>query len=310
MHMTEELLRPGDGRFFRGNLHCHSDRSDGHLPPRDVAAAYRQAGCDFLMLSDHFEERYGWRVTDTRDLRAAGFTTIVGAELSSGDWRDRTALWVAAAGLPLDFGPPPADDPAQAIRRAHDSGAFVVLLHPGLNNLSPEWILRLPELDGVDAVEIFNHSIAISSHGSPDGGYMADALLERGRRILLNAGDDAHFSHPRDRFGAWIEVWAEALDPEALLASLKAGTYYSTQGPQIEHLERDNSRLRVATSPANAIALGGGGDRWLDGASNFDAAGGLVSDAEFDLTAFIGSYCRVTVTDPDGRRAWSNPVWA
>jgi hypothetical protein len=307
--MTEELLRPGEGRFFRGNLHCHSDRSDRHRAPREVVAAYREAGYDFLMLSDHFEERYGWRVTDTRHLRVGDFATILGAELSSGDWRDRNALWVAAAGLPLDFDPPPADDPAEAIRRAHALGAFVVLLHPGLNNLSPEMIERRPEFTALDAVEVFNHNIAVSSHASPDGGYMADALLEHGRRTLLNAGDDAHFSHPRDRFGAWIEVWASELEPEALLAALSAGTYSSTQGPRIEHLERDDSRLRVATSPANAIALGGGGDRWLDGLSAFDERGGLVSEAEFELTAFNGSYCRVTVIDADGRRAWSNPVW-
>jgi hypothetical protein len=248
--MTEELLRPSGGRFFRGNLHCHSDRSDGHRAPREVVAAYREAGYDFLMLSDHFEERYGWRVTDTRDLRVGDFTTILGAELSSGDWRDRNALWVAAAGLPLDFDPPPADDPAEAIRRADAVGAFVVLLHPGLNNLPPEMIERRPEFDAVDAVEVFNHNIAVSSHASPDGGYMAD-----------------------------------------------------------EHLERDDSRLHVATSPANAIALGGGGDRWLDGPSAIDERGGLATEAEFELAAFTGSYCRVTVIDADGRRAWSNPVW-
>ena len=54
-----DLLRNGDGRFWRGNLHCHSNRSDGHSAPERVVAAYRDAGYDFLALSDHFEERYG-----------------------------------------------------------------------------------------------------------------------------------------------------------------------------------------------------------------------------------------------------------
>ncbi len=47
---------------------------------------------------------------------------------------------------------------------------------------------------------------------------------------LVIAGDDAHFGHPLDRFGGWVEVHSEGLDPEALLGSLKAGRYYSTQG--------------------------------------------------------------------------------
>jgi predicted metal-dependent phosphoesterase TrpH len=46
------------GRFFRGNLHCHSSRSDGLLGPEELVAAYRDAGYDFLCLSDHFEEEY------------------------------------------------------------------------------------------------------------------------------------------------------------------------------------------------------------------------------------------------------------
>jgi hypothetical protein len=40
-----------------------------------------------------------------------------------------------------------------------------------------------------------------------------------------------------------------------------------------------------------------------------DENGGLVSEGEFQLAAFRGSYCRVTVIDADGRRAWSNPIW-
>ena len=85
--------------------------------------------------------------------------------------------------------------------------------------------------------------------------------------------------------------------------------YYSTQGPRIERLELDGDSLHVSTSPVHAIALGGAGDRWLDGSSVFDESGGLVSEASFDVSPFRGSYCRVTVVDADGRRAWSNPVW-
>jgi hypothetical protein len=307
--VAQDLLRSGEGRFWRGNLHCHSDRSDGHCGPQEVAGAYRDAGYDFIALSDHFEERYGWRITDTRDLRASDFTTILGAELSSGPWSERTTYWVSAVGLPLDFDAPPAGDPAEAIGRAHDAGAFVVLLHPGLNNLPLDATEGLPGFDAVDAVEIYNHNTFGSIPDRAHGEYMVDGLLERGRRILINAGDDSHFAFPADRFGGWVEIWAEALDPPALLTSLKSGSYYSTQGPQIERMELDGERLRVSTSPAHAIALGGAGDRWLDATSVLDENGGLVSEGEFELAAFRGSYCRVTVIDADGRRAWSNPIW-
>ncbi len=308
--MAHDLLKDGEGRFFRGNLHCHSNRSDGLREPEEVVGAYRDAGYDFVCLSDHFEAEYGWRITDTRSLRDEGFTTIVGAELRSSPWTERHTYWVTAAGLPVDYGAPPADDHAEAIRRARDVGAFVVMLHPGLNNLPLEAADRLPGLDAVHAVEVYNHNCAMAA--LPDranGAYMLDGLLEKGYRLLVNAGDDAHFGHPLDRFGGWVEVHSERLDPDALLESLKAGRYYSTQGPSFRELLVDGERLRVQTSEAYAISLTGGGDRWQSGSERHGDVGAPIAEADFDLTPFRGSYCRVTVVDSAGRRAWSNPVW-
>ena len=307
--MAQDLLRDGEGRFFRGNLHCHSNLSDGQTSPEDVASAYRDAGYDFLCLSDHFEAEYGWRITDTRHLRDKDFTTILGAELSSAPWDDRDCYWVTAAGLPVNFEAPPADHHASAITKAREAGAFVVMLHPGLNNLPLAAAGRLPALDAVHAVEIYNHNGAMAA--IPDraiGAYMLDGLLENGRRLLVNAGDDAHFGHPSDRFGGWIEVHAECLDPDLLLASMKAGRYYSTQGPTIREQVIDSDRLLVKTSEAYAINVTTGGDRWQSGDERHDM-NGRISEAEFDLTPYRGSYCRVIVVDADGKRAWSNPIW-
>ena len=56
-------------------------------------------------------------------------------------------------------------------------------------------------------------------------------LSNRGRRLSAYAADDAHFKERPDAFGGWVQVRAESLDPVALLAALKAGHYYSSQGP-------------------------------------------------------------------------------
>jgi len=309
--VTWDLLKGGEGgRFFRGNLHCHSNRSDGLVEPEEVVGAYRGAGYDFLCLSDHFEAEYGWQVTDTRSFRDEDFTTIVGAELSSAPWGERDCYWVTAAGLPADFAAPPADDHAEAIARAAECGAFVVMLHPGLNNLPLAAVDGLPGLDAVHAVEVYNHNGAIAAiPDGANGAYMLDGLLEKGRRVLVNAGDDAHFGHPKDRFGGWVEVYCDGLDPDALVGSLKAGRYYSTQGPALRELLADGDRLHVETSEAYAIALTTGGDRWQSGEGRTGEGGEPIAEAEFDLGPFRGSYCRVTVVDPSGRRAWSNPIW-
>lgn len=220
--MARDLLKNGEGRFFRGNLHCHSNRSDGLPEPEDVVAAYRDSGYDFVCLSDHFEAAYGWQITDTRSLRDENFTTILGAELSSAPWEQRDCYWVTAAGLPPDF-----EAPRQTTTPKPSGGprtVELVMLHPGLNNLPLEAADRLPAIEAIHAVEVYNHNAAMAVPSDRAyGAYMLDGLLEKGRRVLVNAGDDAHFGHPRDRFGSWVEVYCDRLDPNALLGSMKAG---------------------------------------------------------------------------------------
>jgi hypothetical protein len=90
---------------------------------------------------------------------------------------------------------------------------------------------------------------------------------------------------------------------------MKAGRYYSTQGPSFRELLLDGDRLRVEASEAYAISLTTGGARWQNGQERTSEDGEPIAEAEFDLAPFRGSYCRVTVVDPVGRRAWSNPIW-
>jgi hypothetical protein len=293
---------------FRGNLHCHSVLSDGRESLEDLCHSYRQAGYDFLVVSDHFEAEYGWRVSDTRHLTSSSFVTLLGAELSSGDWHDRSTYWVVAAGMPLDFsGPRDGETGRELIRRAHDLGAYVVLLHPGLNNL-PSNAIESEELEAIDAIEIFNYTMANTWPDQAYGAYFFDSTLERGTRVHVNAGDGAECDHAKDRFGAWIEVYADSLRAEDLLASLKEGFHYATQGPRIEQLFNDSGDLHVVTSPAYSIVLAGTGDRWLNASQRF-AGSCAITEATFSLAPFAGSFCRIAVVDDDGKRAWSNPIW-
>ncbi|HUU43116.1 MAG TPA: PHP domain-containing protein, partial [Planctomycetota bacterium] len=51
--MTFENPFRAPGRWWRGNLHTHTTRSDGELSPDETAAAYRSLGYDFLAITDH-----------------------------------------------------------------------------------------------------------------------------------------------------------------------------------------------------------------------------------------------------------------
>jgi hypothetical protein len=291
------------GRWYRGNLHTHSDRSDGVASPAEVVAAYRAAGYDFLVLTDHFESRWHWTVTDTAAARDESFTTLLGAELSSADWDDEDVFWVNAIGLPADFpGPAPGEPHDALIHRAAQAGAYNVLLHPGLTNFLD--FDRLPVHD-LHAVETYNVNAAHSWPDQAEGRYAVDALLASGRRLHVAVGDDAHWLHRWDRFRAWVEVRADRLDPPALLRALHAGAYYGTQGPRIDDVRVDGDRVHVACSPVRAIALTGI-HGWRSDVAEGDPT---LTAATLDLAKLRSPYWRLTITAQDGTRAWTNPVY-
>lgn len=290
------------GRFWRGNLHTHSNQSDGLLPPDAVCRRYQESGYDFIALTDHFLERYGFPVVDTRAYRTDDFTTIIGAELHT-DMTELGGMWhLVAAGLPLDFEPGPADEPvAELAQRALATGAFVAAAHPQWYTQTEQDIAALGQ---VDAIEIYN-GVAIDSNDRPDGWYLADIMLGRGHRYFTYAADDYHGVKDRNDFArGWVHVRAEELTPEALVAALKQGHFYSSTGPQIHDVSLSpDRRMTVRCSPASRVFVTGSGP------TAAFVGGSGITEAEFDLSTFKSAYCRVTVRDHNAERAWTNPIW-
>jgi predicted metal-dependent phosphoesterase TrpH len=134
---TQAFAAPG--KFWRGNIHTHSTKSDGALEAAEVCRLYREAGYDFLCLSDHFMARFGFPITDTRDLRTNAFTTIIGAEIHA-PATSHGELWhILAAGLPDDFAPPAEGEDGVALtRRARAAGAYIGIAHPQWSGLTIE----------------------------------------------------------------------------------------------------------------------------------------------------------------------------
>ena len=74
--MQLEPVFAAPGRFPKGNIHTHSNRSDGQRTPADVAETYRRGGYHFTALTDHVMARYGFPIVDKRRIR-----TLLGAEV-------------------------------------------------------------------------------------------------------------------------------------------------------------------------------------------------------------------------------------
>jgi histidinol phosphatase-like PHP family hydrolase len=287
------------GRFWRGNLHTHSNLSDGGLSPSETARVYRDAGYDFVAITDHFRAEYGFPMTDTRSLRSDGFTTLIGAELHAPRTEAGQSWHIVAAGLPLDFPPPGETETGPELaRRARDAGAFVGMAHPSASLLTA---VDAESLDAAHSVEVYNALADRENRG--DSWHLTDVLLNRGHRLTTYAADDAHLQ-PQDPppCQAWVHVRAEALDPDALLAALKAGHFYSSTGPELYDVRIEADAITVHCSPATKILLTGGhpGAEVLQGTD--------LTECTFPLTLFHGTHCRITVEDATGHRAWTNPI--
>jgi hypothetical protein len=290
------------GRFWRGNLHTHSTVSDGQRSPEQVCTFYRDAGYDFLSITDHYLARYDFAITDTRPFRTPDFTTIIGAELHTPSTESGDLWHILAVGLPLDFAHTAPDETGPELaQRAVASGAFVAVAHPAWYSLSEADALSLGP---VHAIEAYNGTAA-DHNDRPDSWYMLDLLLMRGHRYFACATDDAHFNPQRhDAPRGWVHVKSETRHPDALLNALKAGHYYSSTGPQIYDIQVEAGKsVTVRCSPASRIFLTGYGAR----ARAVHGPG--ITEAEFSLEQFDSPYGRITVRDAHNERAWSNPIW-
>ncbi|MEM7545588.1 MAG: CehA/McbA family metallohydrolase [Pseudomonadota bacterium] len=295
------------GRFWRGNLHAHSTRSDGILSPEEVCRRYRAEGYDFIALTDHFVGLYDYPIVDTAPMRSDDFTTILGAELHSGAMENGEIWHVLAVGLPSDFAPAHAPGfmaredqetgPALA-QRAADAGAFIAIAHPEWSGMTDA---DTRSITAAHAVEVYNHSCLVDAD-RPHGFAALDLLLAEGRQLNLIATDDAHFAS-KDAFGGWVMVKAEANAPDALLTALKSGAMYATTGPEIHDITLEGKTLTVHSSAAASVMVLGEGSaaQVLHGSSMTRAAITLARVAD-------SPWLRVVVVDAAGKRAWSNPI--
>ena len=220
-------------RWFRGNLHTHSTNSDGDSPPEVVVAWYRDAGYDFLALTDHD------LFTDPDDLvgHAGHMLLIRGEELTSGD--------IHVNGLGIAATIPHASEATaletlQANVDAIRAGGGI----PSVNHPNFRWALTAADLIALqngNLFEIHNGGPDVNNWGRPGNpGVEAlwDIVLSAGRRMIGVAVDDAHhfqvWGRPYSNPGrGWMCIRAERAAEAELLTALEAGDCYASTGRRV-----------------------------------------------------------------------------
>ncbi len=271
-----------ENNWYSGNLHSHSSRSDGGKTYAAAIDWYRQHGYDFLAITDHSifgpSEKQG------------DFLVIAGIELP-----------FHTVGLGLDGWndgetPETRQDEIDAIR---DRGGLAVVAHPYWHSLS---IPHLASLEGYVGIEIYN-SECDRLNGRGYSTVHWDYLLGEGLTVYGLAVDDIHWRHQNEGLG-WITVNAVERTQPAILAAIRTGAFFATQGPKIHQIEWNDDEITVYCSPCqriNLISNGPAGSVTLADTSPLEKAA-------FAITPSM-DYVRLECQDATGRIAWSNPIW-
>lgn len=280
--------------WLRGNLHMHTQRSDGRLSYEDAIALYERGGYDFIAVTDH------WKVSP-RGTTEGGMLLLSGCEYNVGETVQEGVYHIVGVGMDT----PPAlvrgQDglgPQEMIDAIHACGGLAILAHPAWSLNSAE---RVQHLHGFAGTEIYNATSAFPKNARPYSGLFVDQLASLGVLLPCMACDDAHH-YQGDELSGFIMVHAKARTHEAIMEALAAGDFYATQGPQVE-MTIENGVAHVKCSPATHVVFYSDAV-WSDERVHI---GENITQVDYEILPHE-TFLRVEVIDKDGRIAYSSPM--
>ena len=335
----KKFLLPESGNYYKANLHCHTNISDGNRTPEEIKSAYKAHGYSIVAYTDHdvfiphpelCDESFlalnsmEIEITETKEQVAMSarpnrnfcktchlcFIALDPDNDISPLYHREKYVWGNGKAyrpvLKFDDSKPDFEREYsheginRAIKEARDCGFFVTYNHPVW---SMEDYSDYTGYHGMNAMEICNFSCY--NHGWDDYNEREyDDMLMNGERIFCVSTDDNHNFHPfdapnNDSFGGFTMIKAESLDYKKITDALVNGDFYASQGPRIHDLWMEDDMVHVTCSGAKKIKMNTG-RRKSPVANAVD--GELLTHASFKVEP-LDDYIRITVVDPCGNHA-------
>jgi hypothetical protein len=270
------IVQRDSERVRWGDLHGHSNLSDGSATPEDYLTYARDvAALDVVALTDH--DHWGMRFIDTapepwqriqkatRQIHEPGrFVAILGYEWTSWLHGHRHVLYFSDGGELLSSMDPRYETPAQLWSALRGKPALTFAHHSAGGPIATNWDFPPdPTLEPVtEVVSVHGSSEAPDSprviHPAVPGNFVRDAL-ERGFRLGLIGSGDSHDGHPGlahleqgPGSGGLAAILTEDLTREGVLAALRARRVYATNGPRIGLSVRLDGQPMGSVFPAAA----------------------------------------------------------
>lgn len=294
--------KPTEYRWYKGNLHTHTNLSDGRESPQEVVHRYRRMGYDFLAITDH--RIYGIH----EELSDDDLVILPGVELDttiSGD--SRLVHHIVGIGIPgentythgekIEY--PKNISPQKLASMLIQRGNLCIYAHPSWSHAGSDEIF---DIKGIMGVEWYNHSCEMNFLcGSSE--YQVDSLLRQGSRFWITACDDSHQKNS-DWAGGWIMVKAKELTQEAIVQAISSGDFYASQGPQLHSFTIEGGKAELSCSPC---ASAGFLADTIAGYAEYSRSSELTS-CTYTLKG-NESYLRAVCIDSSGKKAMSQPIW-
>jgi hypothetical protein len=274
------------GRYWlKGNLHTHTNVSDGLLSPEETIRVYERMGYEFLAITDHNRISSG-------DGIETDLVLLPGAEL------EQPHMGVIAMD-PARIIHRKNDTPQQRITRNTNKGNIVILNHPDWQHREHYTIDEMKALDKYTGIEIYN-SVIERMAGTSLSTAKWDRLLGSGQRILGFATQDAHW--PIDHRDCCCVIRVNQKSRAAVFNALEQGNFYCYYGVTITDISRKRDRITVETENAQLIRFVGDNGVIL--------AKSTGRSAEYTLLKTTHTtYVRVECLGAGERISWTQPFF-
>ena len=214
----EISFTPKTRRWLTGDLHIHSDASDGQHDVASLAKKAGKAGLDFIAVADH--NNYS---ENLHPLVIPGLTLLPAVEWTH--YRGHMNFFGAAAPFENSFIANSEDEMLALVAQAKDKGALISVNHPKCPMCPFLW----QSDDCFDLIEVWNGPMR---KANTDAIKWWDALLRSGRRIPMTGGSDYHRDRRPVRFARPVSrVYALSPDAAGILSALESGHSYVTASP-------------------------------------------------------------------------------
>lgn len=299
----------GKGSMLKGNLHCHTTRSDGAGKPDAVIRQFAAANFDFLALTDHRFYNYENYAPETDVLIIPGMemdanlpgpgvhcvhVVSVGPEKENGFAQNQRfeSLKISTAG-----------EAQPMIDQMHQANNLPIFCHP---QWSGTGVQEIEELKDFSLMEIWNSGCSMENDMDTNAACW-DELLCHGRKIYGVATDDGH-SVQQHGLG-YVRVRAEK-NVASILEALKNGAFYASCGPEIYDFFVEDGVATVVCSPVETINF----RHFRVPYATVRGHGHAITSAQAQVwgrkQVWEGTgYIRAEVTDAMGRKAWTNPIF-